>query len=84
MDYFYFVLIIFALIGVIVLIDRYEKGIKKTYKKIAYGLLEASQPNPKEVKDTIRGLRLYGGRFFKDKECVQLVDRLLIKFRPIL
>lgn len=76
----FFALIILALIGIIYLLNRIEKGIKARYKKTAYGLLETSTSNPKEVKDTIKGLRLYGGRFFKDKECIQLVDRLLFKY----
>jgi hypothetical protein len=80
MDYFYFFLIIIGLVGILVLISRYEKGIKAKYKKTAYQLLETSDPNPKEVKDTIRCLRIYGGRFFKDKECMDLIDRLLVKF----
>lgn len=84
MDYLYFALIILACVGAIFLINRYEKRVKTKYKKTAYGLLETKQPDPKEVKDTIKGLRLYGGRLFKDKECTQLVDRLLIKFNSIL
>ena len=84
MDYFYFALVIIGLVGIIYLISRYEKGIKTRYKKTAYELLEASDPDPKEVKDTIRGLRIYGGRFFKDKECVELIDRLQVKYNAIL
>lgn len=84
MDYLYFALIIIALLSIIFLLNRLEKGIKAKYKKTAYGLLEKASSDPREVKDTIKGLRLYGGRLFKDKECVQLVNRLLIKYRPLL
>ncbi len=84
MDYFIFILIILALVGTIFVLNRIEKGIKARYKKAAYGLLETNQPDPKEIKDTIKGLRLYGGRWFKDKECIQLVDRLLVKYGPVL
>jgi hypothetical protein len=80
MDYFYFALIIIGLIGIIVIISRYEKGIKTRHIKDAYELLEISQPDPKKVRDTIIGLRLYGGHWRKDKECVQLVQRLQDKF----
>jgi hypothetical protein len=80
MDYFIFVLIILAVIGIIVLLNRYEKSIKVRYKKTAYNLLETERPSSKEIRDTIRGLRLYGGRWFKDQECVQLVNRLQIKY----
>ncbi|OGO06651.1 MAG: hypothetical protein A2Y92_05190 [Chloroflexi bacterium RBG_13_57_8] len=79
MDFFYFALIILVLAGIIFLLNRVEKGIKSRFKKSAYALLETDRPDPKEVRDTIRGLHLYGGRLFKDKECVQLVDRLLMK-----
>lgn len=80
MDYFVFILIILALLGIMFLLNRFEKGIKAKYKKAAYGLLETSRPDPKVLRETIRGLRLYGGRWFKDKECTQLVDRLRVKF----
>jgi hypothetical protein len=80
MDYFYFALIIIGLVGIIYLISRYEKGIKMRYKKDAYGLLEGYEPNPKKVRDTIKGLRLYGGHWRKDKECAQLVKRLQDKY----
>lgn len=79
MDYVIFILIILALVGAIFLLNRIEKNIKTKFKKTAYGLLETSRPTSKEMKETIKGLRLYGGRLFKDKECSQLVDRLLVK-----
>jgi hypothetical protein len=82
MDYFYFALIIIILVGIIVLISRYEKGIKTKHKKDAYGLLEEYHLDPKKVKDTIKGLRIYGGRWKKDKECVELVKRLQDKYGP--
>jgi len=80
MDYLFFILIILALVLIIVLLNRTEKRIKARIKKTAYGLLETARPTPKEMKDTIKGLRLYGGRWFKDKECAQLVQRLLAKW----
>jgi hypothetical protein len=80
MDYFYFALLILGLVAIIFLLNRYEKRIKVRYKKIAYGLLDVERPDLKEIKDTIKGLRLYGGRWFKDKECLQLVSRLQNKY----
>jgi hypothetical protein len=79
MDYFYFALIILALVAIMVVIIRVEKRTKIRYKKTAYGLLETARPDPKEIRETIKGLRLYGGRWFKDKECTQLVSRLQVK-----
>lgn len=79
MDYVIFILFILALVLIIVFLNRMEKRIKTKFKKTAYGLLETARPTSKEMKDTIKGLRLYGGRLFKDKECAQLVDRLLGK-----
>jgi hypothetical protein len=84
MDYFYFVLIILAVVGIIFLLNRYEKRIKVRYKKTAYGLLDDERPDLKEVRETIKGLRLYGGRWFKDKECVQLVAHLQDKYNSLL
>jgi hypothetical protein len=83
MDYFFFALIILALILIIFLLNRAERNIKARYKKTAYGLLEAARPSSKEIKDAIKGLRLYGGRWFKDKECAQLVQRLMAKWDTI-
>jgi hypothetical protein len=83
MDYFYFVLIILALVAIMYFLIRAEKGIKIKYKKAAYGLLEKARPEPKEIIDTIKGLRLYGGRWFRDKECSQLVNRLQIKYESL-
>jgi predicted Holliday junction resolvase-like endonuclease len=83
MDYVIFILIIIALVLIIVFLNRLEKRIKTKFKKTAYGLLETTRPTSKEMKDTIKGLRLYGGRWFKDKECAQLVQRLLAKWDTI-
>jgi len=83
MDYFYFILIIFALLFIIYFLNRIERRTKAKLKKTAYGLLEIDRPDPKEMKDIIKGLRLYGGRWFKDKECVQLVDRLVVKYNSL-
>jgi hypothetical protein len=80
MDYFYFALLILGLVAIIFLLNRYEKRIKVRYKKTAYNLLDVERPDLKEIKDTIKGLRLYGGRWFKDKECLQLVSRLQNKY----
>ena len=80
MDYFYFALIILGLVAMMYLLIRFEKRIKLRYKKAAYGLLETARPDAKEMRDAIKALRLYGGRWFKDKECSQLVERLQIKY----
>jgi hypothetical protein len=79
MDIVIFVLIIIGLILVMVLLNRVETRTKLKIKKTAYTLLEAVNPTPKDIKDTIKNLRLYGGRFRKDKECVELVKRLIDK-----
>lgn len=81
MDNFYFALLILALVAIMFLLIRWEKSIKKNYKKKAYLLLENEKPDRKQLDDTIKGLRLYGGRWFKDKECIQLVNRLQMKYQ---
>ena len=77
MDYLYFVLIIFALVAIIYLLGRSEKRLKNKYKKDAYRLLETPNPGRGEIIKTIKYLRLYGGRWRKDKEFIELVKRLV-------
>jgi hypothetical protein len=83
MDYAIFALIIIALVLVIILLNRIEKKTKLNLKKTAYTLLEAVEPTPKDIMDTIKGLRLYGGRLRKDKECIELVKRLVDKLDTV-
>jgi hypothetical protein len=71
-DIISFILIFIALGAVIYLLHRSEVRDKNKHKLSAYNLLEEKNPDPKKVKDTIRILRLYGGRFRKDQECEQL------------
>ena len=52
---------------------------KKEYKKDAYRLLKKSNPNPKDVKETINSLNRYVGRWSKDEEAAQLIKRLMDK-----
>jgi hypothetical protein len=82
-DYLVFILIIVALILIIYFLNRIEKRTKLNFIKTAYRLLEVINPTPKEIRDTIKGLRLYGGRLRKDKECIQLVKRLLEKLDTV-
>jgi hypothetical protein len=76
MDYFYFSLLVAFLIGVLVLLFRLEKGEKRRQRKAAYDLLERRGASAGEIKQVLKGLRLYGGRWRKDKEFVQLIARL--------
>ena len=79
MDYVYFFLVILALIGVFIILTRIDRKAKNNYKTDAYELLETSSPDPKRLKNCIRGLRLYSGRIKKDKEARDLVRRLIDK-----
>jgi hypothetical protein len=79
MDYFYFALIILALIAIFFFLMRLDNKTKNNYKTDAYNLLDDSCPDPKKVKDCIRGLRLYSGRIKKDKEAKELIGLLLDK-----
>jgi hypothetical protein len=49
---------------------------KRRHKQEAYKLLETPSPDTKEVKNAIKNLRLYGGRWHKDQESLQLIQRL--------
>jgi hypothetical protein len=84
MDTFYFVLIILALVGIFLLLVRWEKRSKKNYKEKANDLLLTSDPDPKELVDTIKNLRLYAGHFRKDKEAISLVTALQNKHGHLL
>jgi hypothetical protein len=76
MEYFLFALIVVVLAAVIFLISKMDVRTKNKHKNDAYRLLETHDPHPKEIKDTLRGLRLYAGRWKKDKECIQLAKLL--------
>jgi len=79
MDYVYFVLILLALVAVFIFLMKIDRRTKNNYKTDAYELLETDSPNPKHVKDCLRGLRLYGGHIKKDKEARELAQRLIDK-----
>jgi hypothetical protein len=79
MDYALFILLVVILVGAVILLRRSDTRTKNKYRKAAYILLEKSNPDPKELKDTIKYLRLYGGRWRKDKEFLELAKRLIDK-----
>lgn len=76
MDYAIFILIILALIAVFYFLRRNEKKTKNKHKIAAYRVLDAPNPTPQEIVNAIKMLRLYGGTWRKDKEFVELVNRL--------
>lgn len=84
MDYVYFVLFILVLGGLIYLLSKIDARTKNKHKIDAYRLLENPDPNPRKVKDTVKGLRLYSGRLKKDKESAQLIKDLLEKHGHLL
>lgn len=84
MDTFLFIVIIVGLVGIFYLLTRWEKSTKKNYKEKAANLLLTSDPDPREVRDTIKNLRLYSGRVFKDKEAINLITQLQDKHGHLL
>ena len=76
MDYFYFFLFVAFLIGVLVLLARIEGRVKRRVRKAAYDLLEEPDPADGEIRQVIKKLKLYEGRWRKDKEFGQLIERL--------
>ena len=84
MDVLYFILFFLALAGIYYLINRWETGDKDNYKQKAARLLMTSDPDPKEVKNTIKFLRLYAGRIKKDKEAIKLMSDLQNKHGHLL
>jgi hypothetical protein len=84
MDYFLFALILLALIGIFIFVTRLDNKAKNRHKADAYEMLEISDPDPKKLKDCVRGLRLYSGRIRKDHEAMDLSRQLLTKHGHIL
>jgi len=77
LDIVSFILMILVLGSLSYLLYRMDVSAKKKYKMTAYDLLDKKNPDPKKIKDSIRLLRLYGGRFRKDPECSQLIGLLV-------
>ena len=84
MDLFLFIMVIVGMAGIFYLLVRWEKRTKKDYKEKAANLLLTSDPDPREVKDTIKNLHLYSGRLKKDKEAVNLITQLQDKHGNLL
>jgi hypothetical protein len=57
-------------------IHRMDKSAKAKSRENAYRLLDMEDPPPRDLKRTIRDLSLYGGRLKRDKEFLQLKERL--------
>jgi len=83
MDYVTFFLVIIVLVGIVVLLNKFESRTKNRYKRDALRLLETPDPSPGEVKSTLRGLHLYSGRIKKDKEALHLARQLYKKHGSI-
>jgi hypothetical protein len=71
-------MVLFILVMALLLfgLNKMDARTRKKHKQAAYKLLEETNPDIKKVKDTIKCLRLYGGRWKKDKESVLLVEKL--------
>lgn len=76
LDIISIILLILVLACLAYLIHKMDVRAKNKHKTNAYNLLEEKNCNPKKIKDTIKMLRLYGGRFRKDQECHELISQL--------
>jgi hypothetical protein len=72
LDITFFIVLILVIAGAFYLLNRSENKTKNKYKMTAYNLLEEKNPDTKKIRESIRMLRLYGGRFRKDHEFSQL------------
>ncbi len=81
MEYVYFFLFLALLVGALVFLSWMDRRAKNRHRKAAYNMLEHPDPSSKEIKQVLKGLRLYGGRWHKDKEFLQLIDRLEERLR---
>lgn len=84
MDTALFILMIVALVGLFILLTKSEARTKNRYKEKAESLLAISDPDLKEVRETIKHLRLYGGRIIKDKDALKLANNLAEKYGHLL
>jgi CRISPR/Cas system CSM-associated protein Csm2 small subunit len=75
-DIIVFIAIVLVLVGATIWLRRSEAKTKNKHKMTAYSLLEEKSPDPKKIKNTIRLLSLYGGRFRRDQEFDQLIKML--------
>ncbi len=73
------VIVIILIIGLFIVLNK----AKKEYKKDAYRLLKKSNPSPKDIKETINALNRYVGRWSKDEEAAQLINRLMDRLSEI-
>jgi hypothetical protein len=76
MDYLYLFLLVAFLAGMLFFLFRLEKREKYRQRKAAYDLLERHDASAQEIRKALKNLRLYGGRWRKDKEFLQLILRL--------
>ena len=83
MDYVIFFLLILGLAAAYYLLRRADIRTKNKYKKDAYRILEMKGASRNEIEKTIKMLRLYGGRWRKDKEFAQLIARLIDKLDKV-
>ena len=72
-----FIIFILAVVAALFLLHRSEAKTKNKHKMTAYNLLEEKNPDPKKIRETIKLLRLYGGRFRRDQEFQQLIKLLV-------
>ena len=85
MDILLFVIFVLVLVALFIFLLRWEKRIKARYKDKAVFMLEMTDsPDPKEVKETIKYLRLYSGRIRKDHEALNLIRSLQNKYDHML
>ena len=68
--------VIVVIVVFVVLMVLWAKG---QYKKDAYRLLKKTKPDPQEVRETIKNLNYYVGRWSKDEEVGELIRRLMKK-----
>lgn len=83
MDYVWFILIILALCGAWYTVNRFDKKAKARNREEAYRVLDLENPTEKEMKDALKGVHLYTGRYRKDKEFVDLRNKLSDKMNKL-
>jgi hypothetical protein len=83
MDYVWFILLILFLVLIIFVLNKMDRITRNRHRQTAYSLLETDNPDPGEIAKTIKGLRLYGGRWHKNDEFMRLIRQLQDKLTGI-
>jgi predicted alpha-1,6-mannanase (GH76 family) len=83
MEYVIFILLLIFLVAALLLIRKLDTRTKNKHRQEAYNLLKNSNASAREIKETLKGLQLYGGRWRRNKEFAELIRSLSDKLNNV-